>query len=182
MLYLSVIQKIKIPKLYMNKIVITAIGNDKPGLVKKITSIVNLNNGNIENSKMIKIENQFAIIMDCSLSSDIKKIKDELNTLEDLKVSYKKINNSHILEKSTKTYFIKGSDDQGIINTVSECFTKNSINIIEVDTFIELAPITGSPLFNMRITIEYTIDINLDRINEEISEICKNLNLDVQIL
>ena len=51
----------------MKRIIITAIGKDAPGLVNKITSIINQNNGNIENSKMIKIKNQFAMIIDfCS--------------------------------------------------------------------------------------------------------------------
>ena len=47
----------------MNRIIITAIGRDRPGLVNKITSIINNNDGNIENSKMIKIDDQFAIII-----------------------------------------------------------------------------------------------------------------------
>ena len=166
----------------MNKIVITAIGNDKPGLVKKITSIVNSNNGNIENSKMIKIENQFAIIMDCNISSNIEKIEDELNSFKDLKISYKKIQHSNFSKKTITTYLMKGADDQGIINTISEYFTKNNINIIEVDTYIESAPITGSPLFNMKIIVEYISTISKNHINKEISKICKNLNLDIQML
>ena len=41
----------------MNRIIITAIGIDKPGLVDQISSIINDNDGNIENSKMVKRKN-----------------------------------------------------------------------------------------------------------------------------
>ena len=66
----------------MNKILITAIGIDRPGLVNRITSTINDNNGNIDNSKMIKINNQFAIIIDFSLSrGDITNIISKLKRI-----------------------------------------------------------------------------------------------------
>ena len=73
----------------MNRIIITAIGIDRPGLVNKITSIINQNKGNIENSKMIKIDNQFAIIMDFKTIEDIDIIKTELKSIKDLEIYYK---------------------------------------------------------------------------------------------
>ena len=73
----------------MNRIIITAIGQDKPGLVNKITSIINKNNGNVDNSKMIKIENQFAMIIDFSSLDNIDNLKSDLNLIQDLKIAYK---------------------------------------------------------------------------------------------
>ena len=66
----------------MKKIIITAIGKDSPGLVNKITSVINHNNGNIENSKMIKIKNQFALILDFYLAENLDSIKSELENIE----------------------------------------------------------------------------------------------------
>ena len=166
----------------MKRIIITAIGNDTPGLVNKITSIINQNNGNIENSKMIKIKDQFAMIIDFSLLEKIDSIKHELNKIKDLKIFYQSAQDSDDLGKISRTYFIKGSDDQGIVDKISEFFSAKGINIIEVETLIDQAPITGSPLFNMKITIDYEKSMETDILDKEILEICKNLNLDMILL
>ena len=64
-----------------------------------------------------------------------------------------------------KKYILKGADDQGIVNKVSNFFSNYNLNIIEVNTFLESAPITGSPLFNMEVTISYNNSNNIDEIN-----------------
>ena len=167
----------------MNKIIITAIGTDKPGLVNKITSIINDNNGNIDNSKMIKIEDQFAMIIEFSTSNKRIDIESKLNAIQDLKIYSKLVKDYDLLKKSTKTYLMIGADDQGIVNTISEYLEKNNINITEVDTFIEQAPTTGAPLFNMRVVIEYNKkSIDIHKITKEIINLCEGLNLDAKLL
>ena len=47
----------------MNKIIINAFGNDKPGLVFKITNVIKKYNGNIEVSKIIQLESDFTLLM-----------------------------------------------------------------------------------------------------------------------
>ena len=164
----------------MKRIIITAIGEDTSGLVNKITSIIKQNNGNIDNSKMIKIKDQFAMIIEFCLLSDLEKLKSKLNKIKKLKIFYQPVKDIDLPETISKTYLIKGADNQGIIDSISKFFYDKKINIIQIDSYIEMAPITGSPLFNMEITITYNqskIDINL--ITDEVSKICNNLNLDI---
>ena len=161
----------------MNRIIITAIGVDRPGLVNKITSIINQNNGNIENSKMIKIDNQFAIIMEFSTIENIEGIKESLKTIDDLEIYYKSAKPNKKNEKLLSKYLIKGADDQGIVKTISNYFKGQNLNITELDTFIESAPVTGSPLFNLKIVVEYDSATNLDKVKKELEQICEQLNL-----
>ena len=162
----------------MNRIIITAIGKDRPGLVNKITSIISNNNGNIENSKMIKIDDQFAIIINFSLSGDTSNIESELDLIKKLSFFTKKTGRSESLNKIDKNYLIKGADDQGIIDTISNYFRDNEINITEINTFVESAPTTGSPLFNMEISIESNTD-RLEKIKLDLLDICKKMNLNL---
>lgn len=163
----------------MNRIIITAIGVDRPGLVNKITSIINKNNGNIENSKMIKIDNQFAIIMEFLTIENIEGIKESLKAINDLEIYYKSAKSTKNIEKPISKYLIKGADDQGIVKTISNYFKGQNLNITELDTFIESAPITGSPLFNLKITVEHNSSINLDKVKKELEQICEQLNLNL---
>ena len=162
----------------MNRIIITEIGKDRPGLVNKITSIISNNNGNIENSKMIKIDDQFAIIINFSLSGDTSNIESELDLIKKLSFFTKKTGKSESLNKIDKNYLIKGADDQGIIDTISNYFRDNEINITEINTFVESAPTTGSPLFNMEISIESNTD-RLEKIKLDLLDICKKMNLNL---
>ena len=162
----------------MNRIIITAIGKDRSGLVNKITSIINNNNGNIENSKMIKIDDQFAIIINFSVLGDISNIEAELTDIKKLSFFCKRTGEGHVNKKVNKNYLIKGADDQGIIDRISNYFKNKNINITEMETFIESAPITGAPLFNMSINIEIN-ESDLEKIKYDLSDICKNLNLDL---
>ena len=161
----------------MNRIIITAIGIDRPGLVNKITSIINQNKGNIENSKMIKIDNQFAIIIDFKTIEDIDIIKKELKSIKDLEIYYKSAKPIETDQKSILQYLIKGADDQGIVDTISNYFKDKNLNITEIDTFIESAPITGAPLFNMKITIECNPITDAQQIEKDLLQICEELNL-----
>jgi len=165
----------------MNRIIITAIGTDKPGLVDEISAIINKNDGNIENSKMIKIDNQFAMIIDFYCIKTLDPIKKELESIKELEITYKAAKNSNLPDKSKK-YILKGADDQGIVNKVSNLFSNQNINIIELNTFIESAPITGAPLFNMEIIIGYNNSIYIEDINSNLMSLCENLNLDIKIL
>ena len=91
----------------MNRTIITAIGTDRPGLVDKISLIIHQNNGNIQNSKMIKINDQFAMIIDFSYLENIDVIKNDLNEIKELDITYKTIQNSDTSNKQNKKYLIK---------------------------------------------------------------------------
>ena len=127
---------------------------------------------------MIKIDDQFAIIINFSLSGDISNIESELDAIKKLSFFCKKTGNEELSKETEKKYLIKGADDQGIIDTISNYFRDNKINITEVNTFVESAPITGSPLFNMEVRIESSSK-KLDKIKFDLLAICKKMNLDI---
>ena len=166
----------------MNRVIITAIGVDKPGLVDEISSIINQNNGNIENSKMIKIDDQFAMIIDFSSIENINIITTKLKKIKNLEITYKTTQNLKSSKKDYKKYLIKGDDDQGIVNKVSNLLSENNLNIIELNTFIEPAPITGAPLFNMEIMISENQKNEVNNVDSKLISLCENLNLDIKIL
>jgi glycine cleavage system regulatory protein len=126
---------------------------------------------------MIKIENQFAIILDFSSPENIDNIKQKLNLINDLEIYYKYLKKTKIMVKPTSTYLIKGSDDQSIVERISNYFKIQNLNITEIDTFVEPAPVTGSPLFNIKVTVEHSSTTNSETVDKDLIQICKQLNL-----
>ena len=68
----------------MKNIIIKGIGPDKPGIVSRISGIITSNNGNIEESRMIRLGSEFSIIM--MISIDDKHQSDLSKSLESIKV------------------------------------------------------------------------------------------------
>ncbi len=162
----------------MNRIIITAIGKDRPGLVNKITKIISDNNGSVENSKMIKIDDQFAIIINFTIAGGSSLIEDELRAIQKLSFFCKKTKKSDMLQVYSKSFSIKGADDKGIMDSISNYFKNKSINITQIETYIEQAPTTGSPLFNMIVTFDEN-EKTFQNIKKDISEICEKMNLSI---
>ena len=66
----------------MKKIIINAFGKDKPGIVSKISGIINSFNGNIETSKMIQLETDFTALLLVEISER------NINNLSDSYLKY----------------------------------------------------------------------------------------------
>ena len=66
----------------MKKIILYAKGKDRPGIISDITNEINLLNGNIETSKMIKLESIFNILMLVQIKEKkIISLKEKLNKI-----------------------------------------------------------------------------------------------------
>ena len=162
----------------MNRIIITAIGKDRPGLVNKITKIISDNNGSVENSKMIKIDDQFAIIINFIINGSSKIIEQKLQTIKKLSFFCKKTEKNSTVQVYEKSFTIKGADDKGIMDSISNYFKEKSINITQIESYIESAPTTGSPLFNMVVTFDENKQTS-NQIKNDLLEICEKMNLNL---
>ena len=70
----------------MNHIIIKGIGPDKPGIVASISGIVTSNNGNIEESRMIRLGSEFSIFMLISIPDDSQdNLSAQLESIEGIK-------------------------------------------------------------------------------------------------
>ena len=134
----------------MKHLIIKGIGPDRPGIVSSISEIVTSNNGNIEESRMIRVGTEFAIIMMISISEDSKiKLSEQLNTIEGIKFYLTPTRKLSSYEYPNYMISVSGADNEGIVHGISDSIASLGINIIEVITDTQNAPVTGSILFHM---------------------------------
>ena len=70
----------------MKHFIIKGIGPDRPGIVSDISRFVTSNNGNIEESRMIRLGSEFSIIMLISIPDDSQdSLSAELESIEGIK-------------------------------------------------------------------------------------------------
>ena len=148
----------------MNNLIISAIGFDRPGIVSDLTGVITSHGGNIEESRMTRLGIDFAIIMLVSIDS---------NWLESLEVSLQAIDELSIITKPTKVLeertkglqceiYLSGADNEGIVQVLSKYLAEKSINILDMETYISNAPVTGTPLFNLKAITETTKQTKTD--------------------
>ena len=166
----------------MNSLIISAVGSDRSGIVSEISGIITNHGGNVEESRMSKMGSDFAIIMLVSVPLDWE---------ESLELSIQSIKNLTIITKHTaiqepgdfQKYQIdlNGADNEGIVQVLSKYLAEKSINIIEMNTYISYAPVSGTPLFNLKSVISIPDNLNISDIQTDVQQISQILGIEIVV-
>ena len=164
----------------MVKIIINAFGPDKPGIVYKLSKLIFSLQGNVEESKMIRLESDFTLLMLITISeNNLKVLEKELTKLTDLKLNFK-ITKKHN-PNNEYLYFqfsVNVADNEGIIFTFSELFNKYKVNIEKMETEIINASITGSPIFKLKSKLSAQANLNFIDFKSSLKKIAEENNID----
>ena len=166
-----------------SKLIISATGPDRKGIVSEISSIVNNHNGNIETSKMVRLEREFSVLILVNIKiNQIKQLEKSLNMIENLTIQIIETKSNENKEYKYKFHlYINGADNEGIVYKFSNFLSKININIEEVNTKIKNAPMSATPLFMMDLIIDSEEDINQKNIKKELEIIADKLGVGVEI-
>ena len=166
-----------------SKIIISATGPDRKGIVSEISSIINNHNGNIETSKMVRLEREFSVLILVNIKIDkIEQLEKSLNIIENLTVQIIETKSNKNKEYKHKFHlYINGADNEGIVYKFSNFLSKININIDEVNTKIKNAPMSATPLFMMDLIIDSEENINQKNIKKELETIADKLGVGIEI-
>lgn len=164
-------------------LVISALGHDRPGIVKNLTRPLTDAGANILDSRMTILGGEFAILMMLEGSWDtIAKLEAQLPGLQqklELTITAKRTS-SQPQEESTLPYAVNviSLDHPGIVSHLAEFFSNRNINIQDLYTDSYRAPHTGTPMFTANMTVNIPGSISIARLREEFLDFCDSLNLD----
>ena len=174
----------------MNSLIISAVGSDRPGIVSELSGAITSHGGNIEKSRMTRLGSDFTIIMlvmvdpkwEESLVLALQAIK-ELSITTKGTEPHTVITDENCQNTVGENYQISlnGADNEGIVKVLSKYLEEKSINIIEMDTHISQAPISGSPLFNLNASISIPGEVNERDIQSDLSQISKELGVEIHL-
>jgi len=169
-----------------NKLVISVITQDRPGIVKEISEAVNQSGCNIEDSRMMVLGGSFAILMmvsgdDASVST-LQKKEEQLSASLGTMVQMQVTSDRNLAEQG-RPYIIEvvALDHPGIVKELSEFVASRKINIEALDTETYAAPHTGSTMFRLDMTVNIPKDVKTSAFKNELIEFCDQKNLDVVI-
>jgi len=168
------------------KLVISALGEDRPGIVDKLSSIIFDHALNIEDSRMTVLGGEFAILLLVSgEQSSINALQSQLSEIEQtLKMSLlAKITTDSAAQNNTIPYSVEVAalDHPGIVRNIANFFSNRNINIVNLETERYAAPHTGSPMFALHMTIGIPAEINIPQLRDAFMDVCDELNLDAEL-
>jgi len=162
---------------------ITASGEDKVGLVDRLSNKIVDSGCNIEESRMTVLGGQFALIMLVSGPwNALSRLEGQLEPLGEqlgLAVIHKRTKKRERAQPALP-YIIEvvAMDHPGIVHKLSAFFSRNDINIEELQTDTYPAPHTGTPMFSVAMTVGIPSDLHIPALREAFLDYCDDLNLD----
>ena len=170
----------------MKYVVITAVGEDRTGIVNELSNEILKDGGNIEDSRMAVLGGAFSLIMLVAGEQEaVDKLLTKIPNMEQklgLTMVIKKTKPKPQLEPLIPYRVdIVSMDHPGIVHDVANFFDGKDINIEDMSTATYSAAHTGTPIFSMHLTIAVHADASIAELRQEFQEFCDELNLDASM-
>jgi glycine cleavage system transcriptional repressor len=167
-------------------LILTAIGPDEIGLVEKISKFISSRGCNIEDSKMAVFYGEFAIILLISgYGADLAKVSEHQSVIEresGLKVTIKTPSARNAPEfYLSYTLVASCMDHPGIVSQISGLLSGLSINIESLETTTYSAPVSGTPLFQLRAHLAVPARTNINELRERLDRLEREENIDIAL-
>jgi glycine cleavage system transcriptional repressor len=168
--------------------ILTAIGTDRPGLVDEVSQFIFSRGGNIEDSRMVNLRGQFAIMVLVSGSEPtLSRIRSEGWQLQQSSGLQTELRPATAPAGGPSAQAVPyrltatAIDQPGLIHRISHLLRSSNINIESLETQLTSAPITGAPIFEMELVISIPATVPISRLRADLSSICDDLNMDYQL-
>jgi glycine cleavage system transcriptional repressor len=167
--------------------VLTAVGDDRPGLVDEVTRYVTERGGNLEDSRMVNLRGQFAMMMLIGGSEGaMSRLHDGLGTLRRESHVHAELRpaDAGAAQRTPALPFRLNTwamDHPGLMQSVSHLLGELGVNIESVDSSLRPAPYTNTPLFEMELVLSVPAATHVAELRERLGELCDEMNIDWQL-
>ncbi len=164
-------------------IAISAVGNDRVGMVHDLAKTVADCGGSISESRMTSLGNEFAMLLLVTgnwhtlakLEGEFKKLGDSSGMAIQLRRTEARAVRSDMLPYSVDVVCL---DQMGIVSGLSGFFSQRSVEIAELSTRSYAAAHTGAPMFSVQMIVNVPSRIHIGVLREEFMDFCDHMNLD----
>ena len=165
-------------------LVLTAIGEDKPGLVESLAEVIADNSGNWLESIMSQLAGKFAGILRVSVNdSEADQLISALDGISDQLTLVIERANSDVEIESPQTVELNliGNDRPGIIREFSHALASLSVNVEQLSTECISAPMSSDILFKAKANLKVPVGLELELLQREIERLADDLIVEVHL-
>ncbi|MGA8281276.1 MAG: ACT domain-containing protein [Desulfobacterales bacterium] len=171
------------------KYIMTAFSKDRPGIVADLTGVIYENGGNLEDSTMTSMLDEFVIILlftgkeeilEKQLSSDCRRLEKEKGITAFVRAVETAARETD--EKfNKKTINVEGVDQAGIVYKISRFLADSDINIENLTSQRIISPESGTAIYTMEMKVQVPEKISIAQLEEGLSKVGEALNLNIFI-
>ncbi len=161
--------------------VLTAIGPDRPGIVKEVAALIHRAGGNLEDSRMAVLAQEFALIALFSGTPEaVEQVRRESPALEKALQLSVTLRPTAAREPARELRRLrldaKGEDRPGIVHRVGEVLAGLKVNVVSLESRLDPAPFSGTPLFVLRAELELP-EATRAELERKLEEVCEQQQL-----
>lgn len=166
-------------------LILTLIGEDKPGLVGMLSQTVADHDGNWLESRMSRMAGRFAGILRASVpEAKVDALVEALGSLESqgLRVAIEVSTHSDVESEFRRIPLeLIGADRPGIIREISQALASRHINVDELLTECSSAPMSGEILFIAKASLRIPHGAPVDELADALEEIADDLMVELTL-
>ena len=161
-------------------IVLTVIGDDRPGLVGELSALISAHQGNWLESVMSQLAGKFAGIVKIEIAADrAATLKAELDRLTGLKVTAEISMPQAPAEARRLKLALVGHDRIGIVREVSQVLARHAVNVEKLITHTSSAAMSAATLFHAQAELSAAPELDLQLLTTELERISNDLMVDL---
>lgn len=165
--------------------IITFIGDDRPGLVEQLSQVIEANNGNWHESRLSQLGGKFAGLILVSLpEGGAAELESQLKALSTSGLSVRVTASSELaapIEGRRVELTVMGPDRPGIVKEVAATLASRQINVVEMESQVGSAPMSGEMLFSANIEAQIPESTDMDSLIDSLDEIANQMTLDIDL-
>ena len=165
-------------------LVLTFMGDDRPGLVNQLSEAVQKCDGNWLTSRMTQLEGKFAGVAKIEVSQEnsdnlTRTLKSQFS--DSLTLFTEQVTQREQQDNTTALVEVIGPDRPGIIQEVTLVFANAGLNVINFNSDVTLAAMTGTPMFAANAEIEFGSKQPASELAQQLSEAAMHLGVDIDL-
>jgi glycine cleavage system regulatory protein len=164
-------------------LVLTVIGDDRPGLVGELAQVISSHQGNWLESSMAQLAGKFAGIVEVGVdAAHAQALREALGQLAGLKVTVESAVtiNSAPAGRRLKLALV-GHDRIGIVREVSQVLAHHAVNVESLETHTSSAPMSADILFHAVAELTAAPDLDAGALTQELERISNDLMVDITL-
>ena len=173
-------------------LVLTVIGDDRPGLVGELSTAISAHQGNWLESSMAQLAGKFAGIVEVSVDvAQADALRNALGQLAGLKVTVESAVSGKLCEAVSPggtapagrrlKLALVGHDRIGIVREVSQVLAHHAVNVESLDTHTSSAPMSAAVLFHAVAELTAAPDLDVGALTGELERISNDLMVDITL-
>ena len=170
-------------------LIISAVGQDRPGIVDRISGAIFQAGLNLEDSRMAILGGEFALVVLVggprerleAVKLAAGAIASDLGLLVQFKETRIGLRKPDPAGAMPYRLTAVAMDHPGIVHKVTHLLAEHGVNVADLETRLSYAPDSGTPIFSLHLEAQVPASLSLARLRQALEALSASENIDLDL-